>query len=114
MIVAGVGIYGMAAYSINRKQREIGLRIALGARRSRILALVLRESTITALLGTLIGGLAAFAATRWSAGLLRVPPPTWTGFIVCFVVLLALSCLAVLAPAVRTLRIEPSAALKGS
>jgi hypothetical protein len=113
LIVATIGVYGMTSYSMEQKRGEIGLRIALGARRVRIMALVLRDSVYTALIGAAIGALAAYAATRWSSGLLQVPPPTLTSFIACSVVLLSLSSLAVLTLVVRTCQIEPSVALKG-
>jgi ABC-type antimicrobial peptide transport system permease subunit len=64
LILAGVGMYGVLAYSIAQRTREIGLRIAVGATRGDVVRLVLNQAAWPALLGLIAGGLAAFAVTR--------------------------------------------------
>jgi predicted permease len=114
LLVAGIGIYGATAYAMRRRSFEIGLRIALGAGRSSILGLVLRDGAQVTLIGTVLGAGAALALTRWSAGLLQMPPPTLLSLAACSVLLLTVSSLATLLPAVRVVNSDPSAVLKGS
>src|SRR5581483_11202872 len=62
--LASIGLYGLMAYSVNRRRREIGLRIALGAAHGSVLRLVLRQGMSLALVGALIGLAVALAAGR--------------------------------------------------
>ncbi|HEY9420357.1 MAG TPA: ADOP family duplicated permease [Thermoanaerobaculia bacterium] len=113
LLIAAIGVYSITAYETGQRRLEIGLRIALGARRSSIVGLLLKSGAQTVLAGTTLGALAALAATRWSAGLLQVSPLTLESFIGCGLLLLAVSSLAALTPALRVLRQEPTMALKG-
>jgi len=70
VILAGVGIYGVVAYSVQRRAQEIGIRIALGATRAKVLGLVLRGDLIPVFTGLVIGVVAALLTTRWLASLL--------------------------------------------
>ena len=70
MILAAIGIYGVIAYSVAQRTREIGIRMALGAQRTQMLGMVLRQSLTVVVIGLGIGLLAAFAATRLLASLL--------------------------------------------
>jgi putative ABC transport system permease protein len=70
MLLAAVGIYGVIAYSVAQRTREIGIRMALGAQRTDMLRMVLRQSLSVVVIGLIIGLAAAFAATRLLASLL--------------------------------------------
>ena len=70
MILAAIGIYGVIAYSVTQRTREIGIRMALGAQRTQMLGMVLRQSLTLVVIGITIGFLVALAATRVMASLL--------------------------------------------
>jgi ABC-type antimicrobial peptide transport system permease subunit len=83
-----IGIYGLMAYAVVRQTREIGIRMALGARRGEVLALVLWQSGKLTAVGTLVGLGAAIAATRYLQGLLLgltpLDPSTFAGVTIAF------------------------------
>jgi putative ABC transport system permease protein len=113
LILAIVGVYGIVAYAVVRRTREIGVRIALGATPAQILALLVREGGGVACLGVILGLLAALSTTRLLASMLygisATDAPTFAA------VGLAAGGIAVLAscvPAARALRISPVAALR--
>jgi putative ABC transport system permease protein len=113
MSLAAVGLYGTLSYSISVRRREVGLRIALGARRARIVQHFLTRGLSVALIGCVVGlGLAA-AFTRLLAGVLfgisPWDPPTWTGVIA---IMLAVAAAASLLPSMRASRVEPMHALR--
>src|SRR5205807_5498920 len=70
MVLAAIGIYGVIAYSVTQRTREIGIRMALGAQRADMLAMVLRQSLTVVGIGIAIGLVASFGATRLLASLL--------------------------------------------
>lgn len=70
LLLAAIGIYGVIAYSVAQRTREIGIRMALGAQRGDVLRMILRQSMIIIGIGLTIGLLGAFALTRWMASLL--------------------------------------------
>src|SRR4029078_5558321 len=70
MILAAIGIYGVIAYSVTQRTKEIGIRMALGAQKEQMLRMVLRQSLILVLIGIGIGFLAALGVTRVMATLL--------------------------------------------
>ncbi len=114
LALASVGLYGVLAYSITRRTREIGLRVALGARREEILRLVLKEAGWIVGLGLIVGILIALAITRpltrfLVPGLSTSDPATYAT--VAFVLLLV-GAMAALTPALRALRIDPMTALR--
>jgi predicted permease len=113
MALAAIGLYGVIAYSVARRTREIGIRMALGARPSAVLGLVMRQGMGTAALGMAAGGLLAVAAGRALSGALygigAADPVAWAGAVA---VLLAVSGLANLVPARRAARVDPGTALR--
>ena len=70
LLLACVGLYGLLAYSVVRRTKEIGIRIALGAQRARVVAMVLAGAVRLVLIGVVLGLPAAWAASRWVRSLL--------------------------------------------
>ena len=113
LLLAAVGLYGVIAYSVSLRTREVGIRMAVGADRGRIVRMVLAQGTRLAAAGIVVGGLVSLATTRVLASLLYgVSPfdPAAYGF-ACGL-LLAVACLANLVPALSAARIDPLRALK--
>jgi predicted permease len=114
LALAGVGIYGVMTYAVGRRSREIGIRLALGARAGEIYRLVLREGIGVAGLGVAIGLLASVALTRAvSALLFQVSATDVTTFVGVSVLLLAIAALACFVPARRAARVDPSVTMRG-
>jgi predicted permease len=113
LILATVGIYGVVSYSVAQRSREIGIRMALGAGRTDIRNLVLRQGMLLAIVGVSIGICAAFGLARFIASFL-FGVTTWDPVVFLSVPLLLLSAalLAVWLPARRTMRIDPIVALR--
>jgi putative ABC transport system permease protein len=112
-VLAAVGIYGVMAYSVEQRSRELGVRIALGASPSGILRLIMREALTLSTVGLAIGLLAAFALSASMTALLydvRATDPAT--FAVIAVVALATAAAASLVPAIRALRLDPALTVK--
>jgi predicted permease len=113
LVLAVLGMYGIVAYAVTLRTREIGIRAALGGGRADILGLVLREGLTTAVIGTALGAIVAVAATRILAGLLygvtTRDPATFVG---AAATLLIASTAACLVPARRATMINPVDALR--
>jgi predicted permease len=113
LTLAAVGIYGVTAYSVARRKRELGIRVAMGADRSSVLRLVLGEGLRTTALGVALGLAAALGAARLVRGLLydtnAFDPVAFVGVPV---VLAAVALLAVYLPARRAAGAEPMRALR--
>ena len=113
LLLAVVGLYGTMAYSVARRRSEIGIRIALGAARARVMRLVLGEAGRLVAAGLLLGGAAALATTRWVApflfGLAPTDPATWA---LSALALAAVSVAACALPAWRAARLDPNAVLR--
>ena len=108
-----VGIYGVMAYTVAQRTREIGIRIALGARRNDVLRMVLGRSFVITGLGLLIGTVGALGLTRFLSGLLyQVTPMDPLTFAGVPVLLGAISLLASYLPAWRAARVDPMVALR--
>lgn len=113
LILAAMGIYGVLAYSVAQRERELGIRQALGADRPDILTLVLKEGLRTAGLGLLIGLVASAALTRYLSGLLfGVSALDPIVFLVVTLVLLAVAAAACYFPARRATGVDPVVALR--
>ena len=112
LLLSSLGLYGTISYGISRRVGELGLRMALGANRSDVLWMVLREALILVGVGIAVGiPLAALAARAVSALLFGVAPADPIAFSVGAVLLLAVASVAAYLPAYRASRIEPMTAL---
>ena len=113
LLLAAVGVYAVLAYAVTRRTREIGLRVALGARRVDVLGMIMRQGLGSVALGVAGGLVAAVALTgvmkRLVYGVSETDP---AGFAGGAVVLLAASVLACLMPAWRACRLDPNGALR--
>jgi len=113
LVLAAVGIFGVLSYSVAQRSHEIGVRMALGSDRARVIKLILLEAAWLSLAGTLIGVGAALALTRFMASLLYHTRPTDPLTMVSVAVLL-IGCgvLAGYVPALRASRVDPMIALR--
>lgn len=113
LVLSSVGLYGLVAFTVGLRTREIGIRVAIGARPAQVLALVLRQSALLGGAGILAGGAAALVAGRLVSSLLfgvrATDPIALTG---AALVLTAVVLLASVVPAWRALRIDPLRALR--
>jgi predicted permease len=114
LVLAAVGVYGLMSYSVAERTREIGIRVALGARPRQVLLPVLRQGLILALSGAAIGLAGALGAVRvLSRFLFGVDPYDPLTFGAVCVVLLSVALLASYVPSRRALRVDPVEALRG-
>ncbi len=113
LVLAAVGIYGVMSYSVAQQTREIGIRMALGARRSDVLKMTVKQGLKLIGAGLIVGLAAAFVLTRAMASLLfgisATDPIT---FVIISLVLLATALLASYIPALRATRVDPMVALR--
>jgi len=113
MMLASIGLYGVIAYSVSRRTREIGIRMALGAQTSAVVSLVMRQGLGIALVGVSVGTVLALGAAKAMAGALYgvsfVDPIAWSAAIGS---LMLVATLANLIPARRASIVDPSSALR--
>jgi predicted permease len=115
LLLASLGIYALISYSVNRRTREIGIRMALGASEGLVQREVLTKTLRLALTGVAIGTLASFALTKWIESLLFGTTPTDpAAFLSVILLLFAVALVAGYVPARRASRIDPMVALRTS
>lgn len=113
LIMATVGIYGLVAYSVNQRTREIGIRIALGAQRWQIFHQILSKGLLLSTLSVGVGLIAALGVTRCLCGLLvDITPADPLTFGLSGLFLLAVTALACFVPARRATKVDPMSALR--
>lgn len=118
LALGAIGLAGVASYAVARQHRELGIRMALGARRAQVLWAVLREATVLTLAGTLVGSGAAFGLSRalsaWLADFAEIfgtgrDPILLVGAAALFVAIVLAACCV---PAFRAVRIDPASTLR--
>jgi putative ABC transport system permease protein len=113
LLLAAVGIYGVLSYTVRRRVREIGIRMALGASQSDILRLVVTDGMKPILLGVALGVIAAIALSRLVASLLfNVPPTDPLTFSAVALLLIIVGIAANTVPAYRATKVEPTQTLR--
>ena len=113
LLLAAIGLYGMLAFGVAQRTREIGVRLALGATRREVLGLVVRQGMTLTLAGLGLGVAAALGATRLMRGLLyQTEPLDLVTFASVPGILAVVALLACYLPARRAARVEPMAALR--
>jgi len=112
-MLAVTGIFGMTSYSVSKRMKEHGIRIALGAQRSTVLWLILGEGMKMAMTGVFVGTVAAAGLTRLMSqliyGVSAADPVTFAGVII---VLTTVAFAACYVPARRAMRVDPMVALR--
>ena len=112
LLLAAIGIYGVMAYTVTQRTQEIGIRMALGAQRSDVLGLVVRQGMTLAAIGVVAGLVGAFGLTRVMAGLLfHVRPDDPTTYLAISILLIVVAFLACYLPARRAAKLDPVIAL---
>ncbi|MCG3161665.1 MAG: hypothetical protein JMDDDDMK_02862 [Acidobacteria bacterium] len=113
LLLAAIGIYGVMAYSVSARTREMGIRIALGAQTRDVMRLVMRDGLILLAAGLAIGSIAAFAAARvLRSQLYEVSSGDPMTFVAVALLLAAVACLACYFPARRASKADPMTALR--
>jgi len=113
LLIAAVGIYGVMAYSVTQRTREMGIRMALGSTPRRVFRLVLGDAMRLTVIGMVVGTLAAAALTRYVESLLfQIPRTDPTTALIVGAVLIFVAVAASYLPALRATRVDPAIALR--
>jgi putative ABC transport system permease protein len=113
LALAIVGIYGVIAYSVVQRTRELGVRIALGAQRGNVLWIVLRQAVVLGAIGVGLGIIGSFFASRAMTSLIfGIAPRDPATFVSVAFLLLVVALFAAFVPAWRATRIDPTTALR--
>ncbi|MFZ0923850.1 MAG: ABC transporter permease, partial [Candidatus Acidiferrales bacterium] len=113
VLLVCIGLYGIMAYAVSGRSNEIGIRIALGAQRSNVLWLVLKESLLLVLVGVVIGVPIVFAAGKWISSLLfGVKPADPLALALAALLMFVVGVVACYIPAARAMRVDPMVALR--
>jgi putative ABC transport system permease protein len=113
LLLTAVGLYGVMAQSVAQRTQEIGIRMAMGATRENVRAMILRRGTLLSLSGTAIGIVGALAFARLIESLLyEIPPRDPMTYVSVCVILGLVALVASYVPAVRATRLDPMVALR--
>jgi ABC-type antimicrobial peptide transport system permease subunit len=113
IFLSGLGLYGVTSYVATRRRAEIGIRMALGATRTSVIALVLRQHILVVGVGIVLGTLGAATVTRYLESLLfGVTPLDLATFLAAVLVFVAITTLAAYLPAHRATRLDPMTVLR--
>jgi len=113
LALACIGLYGLLAYSVARRTKEMGIRMALGAQRRRVIGMIVKGAVRLVVFGIALGLPAAWAASRWVKSMLFGLTPTDPATIAAAVAVLATAALlAAYLPARRASRVDPITALR--
>jgi hypothetical protein len=112
-VIAIIGVYGVVSFAVIRRRKELGIRLAIGARPREILAMILRQGAALAVMGTAVGFLASLGLTRFAASLLYgVNPTDPLTFVVVPAVLITIALVACILPARAAARVDPVEVLR--
>jgi putative ABC transport system permease protein len=113
LLIAALGIYGVISYAVSQRTRELGIRIALGAQRERVVRLVIGQGLTLTLLGIVVGVAGAYAMTRMISSLLfGVAPADPLTFVAVAFVFVGVASLASYLPARRAASVDPIIAMR--
>jgi predicted permease len=113
LLLAAIGVYGVLSFTISRRTREMGIRLALGAERSEVFRLVVRDGMVLVAIGVVIGIAAGLASTRSLGSFLySVPTSDWVTYSTTIGILVAVGLVACAIPARRAMRVPPVIALR--
>ena len=113
LALTAIGVYGVIAYSVQRRTQDVGIRLALGAERAAVSRMIMRDVAVLALAGALLGAAGAVAATRALRTMLfAFGPADYSLLLAAVAVLLLISAAAGYVPARRAARLDPMSALR--